>query len=300
MQRKEGRLAPWNGVDLEALLALEGVGPLHYRTRHGDPNENGRSYGGQLLAHAMLAASASVPADRPATAMQLLFLQGALHDLPLDLRVSVLQEGKRFSSRHVRGTQGEGRTVLDAHLTFAVPSAGPSHAAATSAREAPASQPRLRDLPADCGRRLHALGPYNMEEKACLDFRLVDGARTLATSDEPRARFWLRARMNAESARLHEGAFAYMSDWWLNYSSLGSHAGELTDAGRRIYIASLNHSIWFHRPFRADRWLHFDTESANAAVGRGLSLARIHDESGLLVATASQECLMAYAEDPSA
>jgi len=299
MQHRGGRLAPWDGVDLAALLELTEVEPLRYRSRHGDPNENGRSYGGQLLAHAMMAASASVPPDRSATAMQLVFLQGALHDLPLELRVSVLQDGKRFSSRHVRGTQGEGRVVLDAHVTFAVPYGGPSHAAATTAREAPASLPRLRDLPSVCGQRLGALGPYNMEEKACLDFRLVDAAHTLAASDSARVRFWLRARMDEASLRLHEGAFAYLSDWWLNYSSLGAHVGELNDAGRRIYIASLNHAIWFHRPFRADRWLHFDTESASAAAGRGLSIARIHDESGTLVATVSQECLMAYAEDPS-
>lgn len=297
MQRSDDRLKIWRGDTLDGLLGLDEMAPLHYRNRHGDPNENGRSYGGLLLANTVLAAASNVSPDRSATGMQLLFLQGALHDVPVDLRVTALQDGKRFSSRHVRGTQGDGRIVLDAHVTFALPSSGPSHGAATSAREMPALLPRLRDLPSDCGRRLGMLGPYSMQEKPCIDFRLVDAVRVLTSSDEPQIRFWLRARMNAASPRLHEAAFAYMSDWWINYSSLGAHAGGLFDAGRRIYMASLNQSIWFHRPFRADRWLHFDTESAIAANGRGLSIARVHDKGGVLVATASQECLMVYVDD---
>lgn len=84
-----------------------------YRNRLGDANENRRSYGGQLLAQALMAASQEVPPDRPVTAMQFLFLQSALHEQPLDLQVSDLQDGKRFSSRHVRGTQpGGGRSWM--------------------------------------------------------------------------------------------------------------------------------------------------------------------------------------------
>lgn len=296
MRNSSCRLAAWDGHDLTALLTLDGVAPLHYRTRFGDPNDNGRAYGGQLLAQALMAASESVASDRPVTAMQFLFLQGTLHNVPIDLKVTALQDGKRFSSRHVRGTQSGGRNVLDAHVTYAGPSPSPRHAAPTTALESPESLPRLRDAPAAWASRMGCLGAYSMAEKACLDFRLVDAEATLTALDRPRARFWLRARIGSSHARMHEGSLAYMSDWWLNFSSIGSHANELFEQGRCIYIASLNHNIWFHRPFRADRWLHFDTESASADGGRGLSIARIHDDHGALVATASQECLMAYAD----
>lgn len=293
---KADRLSPWDGMDLDALLGLDTVAPMHYRNRHGDPNENGRSYGGQLLGQAMMAASATVPANRAVTMMQFLFLQGALHDMPLDLHVSVLQDGKRFSSRQVRGSQGDGRVVLDAHVTFALPLASPSHTVATTAEETAESLPRLGDVPQVWGRRLMSLGAYDMNVKGCFDFRLADAERVFSR-DEPRVRFWLRASIGSNSPRLHEGAFAYMSDWWVNYSSLGAHVGELAEEGRRIYIASLNHCIWFHRPFGVDQWLHFDTESARAENGRGLSIARIHDEHGAFVATVAQECLMTYAND---
>lgn len=290
------RLDEWDESDLAALLTLEAVAPLRYRNRYGDPNENGRSYGGQLLAQALMAASASVPDDRPVTAMQFLFLQGAVHDVPLDLQVTKLQDGKRFSSRHVRGVQPGERTVLDAHVTYAAASPSPSHAAPTTALEQPHTLQCLGEMPSKWSAALGAIGPYSMAERKCLDFRLADSENTLASLNQPRARYWIRTRLESSSSRLHEGAFAYLCDWWLNFSSIGSHALELRAEGRRVYMASLNHNIWFHRPFRADGWLHFDTESASAGGGRGLSIARIHDEQGVLVATASQECLMAYAD----
>lgn len=63
-----------------------------------------------------------------------------------------------------------------------------------------------------------------------------------------------------------------------------------------MYVASLNHTIWFHRPFRADRWLHFDSVSPHAGGGRGLSTATVHNEQGELVASVSQECVMSYSD----
>jgi len=294
------RLPVWDEADLAALLTLEDVGPLRYRTRYGDPNENGRSYGGQLLGQALMAASASVPAQRPATAMQFLFLQGAMHDLPLDIEVQKLQDGKRFSSRRVSATQAGGRSVFDAHVTYAIPSESPHHAAPSAARESPETLLRLGEMPTRWTEVIESVGPYSMAEKKCLDFRLAEPEATLTALDRPRLRFWVRARLEPSESRMHEGAFGYLSDWWLNYSSIGSHASDMRRSGRNVYMASLNHNIWFHRPFRADRWLHFDTRSASAGGGRGLSIARVHDEDGALVATASQECLMAYVDQPPA
>lgn len=291
----ERTLDPWIETDLDALLQLETIGPLHYRNRYGDPNPNGRSYGGQLLANGLMAASMSVPDDRPAAAMQFLFLQGALHDLPIDLHVTVLQDGKRFSSRHVRGVQPGGRSVFDAHVTYAVAMDSPVHSTPSTAVDDPESLQRLCDVPPEWGEGLRPLGAYSMDVKSCLDFRLPDAERILSGPDESRVRFWLRALAVSSHPRLQEAAFAYMSDWWVNFSSLGSHARELSQSDQRIYISSLNHAIWFHRPFRADGWLHFETDSAMACNGRGLSIARVHDRHGQFVSTVSQECLMAYA-----
>ncbi|MEO8299038.1 MAG: acyl-CoA thioesterase domain-containing protein [Burkholderiales bacterium] len=289
------RLPPWDPTDLPGLLQLEPIGPLRYRNRFGDPNNNGRSYGGQLVAQALMAASQTVPDDRPVTAIQFLFLQGAFCDVPLEFDVTVLQDGKRFSSRHVRAAHPGGRAVLDAHVTYAVPLESPSHTVPSTAMEKPEDLPALTDLPRSYAEPLNAVGSYALNQVACLDFRIVrpEGFSSSGLG-APRGRFWLRCKMQSDDARVHEGAFAYASDWWMNFSAIGAHVPELLAANRSLYVASLNHAIWFHRPFRADQWLHFDTESAVAERGRGLAFARYFDSTGQLVATVSQEALMTY------
>jgi len=66
---------------------------------------------------------------------------------------------------------------------------------------------------------------------------------------------------------------------------------------RKLYISSLNHALWLHRPVRADEWLHVETQSPCAASGRGLSVARFHDLQGRFVASGTQECLMVYVDE---
>src|SRR5437868_3407879 len=109
----------WDEQHIEELLALEARGEGRWRSRHGDANMNGRAYGGQLLGQAMMAALMDVPEGRTPTMMQFLFMQGAMPDEAMDFQVTALQDGKRFTSRHVRASQGSGRTVLDAQVTCA-------------------------------------------------------------------------------------------------------------------------------------------------------------------------------------
>ncbi|MCK9513147.1 MAG: thioesterase family protein [Pigmentiphaga sp.] len=289
---------PWNERDLAQLLTLTEVSPGCWRSRHGDPNLNGRSYGGQLLGQALMAGLMDVPEDRPATMMQFLFLQGAMPQEPLELRVTRLQDGKRFSSRHVRGMQGNGRAILDAQITCALDLEAPSHAAPGGAPpgEEPETLPRLDEADPHLVRGLQRLGGYSENAKSSVEFRIPDSRRQFSPEAmDGRFRFWLRpAQALPGDPRLHAAAFAYLSDWWLNFSSLGPHLRELGE--RRLYVASLNHAIRLHRPFRADQWLHVETVSPVSAAGRGLSLGTVHDREGRLLATTSQECLMAYAD----
>ncbi|MDQ2734456.1 MAG: thioesterase family protein [Pseudomonadota bacterium] len=239
----------------------------------------------------------TVAPDRFATMMQFLFLQGTAPGEPIDLEVTRLQDGKRFSSRRVRGTQSGGRIVFEAQFSFAIPSFAPEHTTPNTAPESrPESLPSLIDLPVASRRGLGLLGSYSPDEKPCIDFRIPQIERQLSPDlSETSFRFWLKARQPLPAnPRVHAAAFAYLSDWWLNFSSLGAHMSELDDE-RPLYISSLNHCVWFHRPFAADQWVHFHSESPCAAEGRGLSTARIHDLAGRLVASATQECLMAFA-----
>jgi acyl-CoA thioesterase-2 len=291
-------LLPWNGHDIEALLRLQPVGPSTFRTRHASPNVRGTVYGGQLLANAQMAASLTVPDGRDATALQFMFLQSADPARVIELEVSVLQDGKRFASRHVRGTQpatqdAPRRVVLDAQVTFATPLPGPEHATPMRAKGIdPATLPRMEDMPADVAGAVWRTLGYPLDSTA-LDLRVGDAAQGLGLKSPNAAlSFWLRTREPLpDDPALHAAAFAYLSDWWLNFAAVGIHVPQLDRDGQRLHVASLNHAIWFHRPFRADQWLCFEVQSPCAGRGRGLSVAAVYDLDGVLVASATQESL---------
>lgn len=277
------------------LFSVDTMAPLHFRTRVGDVNSNGRAYGGQVLAQALTAAARTAPGGRPATVMQFMFLQGTRHDEAVDIHATVLQEGKRFSSRHVRGSQSGGRLCFDAQLSFAAPAAAPAHAMSPGAPlPDPESLPSIDELPTHWSKLVSDAFGYQLRVREVLDFRLNDPPdRLKLDAAEPRLRFWLRAKAALrDDPHLHAATFAYLSDWWMNYPALGAHQDEVLASGG-LYVASLNHAIWLHAPFRADEWLHVDTVSPAAGSGRGLCVARVHDRRDQLVASVTQECVMA-------
>lgn len=282
---------------LAERLQLQSAGPGRWRSLHGDANQNGRSYGGQLLGQAMRAALMDVPGARAPTMMQFLFLQGAMPDQPIVFEVRRLQEGKRFSSRQVRGVQGE-RTVLDAQVSCALPLPGPAHAEASPVPhgERPEDLSTLDEVPGPWRDRIALMGGYGRDCNAAIHFRIPDVERQLGGVDTGRGfRYWMKVpQALPDEAPLHAAAFAYLSDWWLNFCILRPH---LASAGERgMYISSLNHALWLHAPLRADRWVHVQTHSAHAAQGRGLALAHYHDEAGRHVATATQDCLVSWTD----
>jgi acyl-CoA thioesterase-2 len=294
----QGQSEQWDQLDLGTILALDSVAPGHWRTRHGDSNMNGRSYGGQLLGQAMMAALMDMPGDRHPTMMQFLFLQGAVPQDPIDLRVSELQAGKRFASRHIEGSQPNGRRVLDAQATFARALDAPEHGAVRTdlREERPETFATLDDVPSRVLEEITRLGGYSQDRKPSIEFRIPDADRQLDPARMTDTfRFWMRStRPVARDPRMQAAAFAYLSDWWLNFSSLGMH---LRDVGSRgLYIASLNHSLWMHRPVHADEWMHVESVSPVAAHGRGFAIASVHDARGVRIATATQECLMGYVD----
>lgn len=129
--------------------------------------------------------------------------------------------------------------------------------------------------------RWQRAGGYTFQTKPAIDFRLAEARDGLRLDTrEPRLHFWLRLRARVgDGVTEQAAAFAYLSDWWVNCAPLGAH---LADLGERpgLYVASLNHALWWHRPFRADQWLHVQATSPAAAAGRGFSVARVHDRQG--------------------
>lgn len=296
----DGATRPWDGVDVAGLLELRRLdgGAARFVSARSEDNRNGRVFGGQLLGQALAAARATVPDGRAASALHVLFAHGALVDRPIMYEVDALQDGKRFSSRRVVASQGE-RTVVEAQVTFQTPAEGLEHALGP---HQPVPPPEdllpMSALEEGGGGELEGRD-WAWFQKPCLELRVVDPLRHLVRgSPAPQASFWVRLRTPlADDGALHEAALAYLSDYWINTAALTHHV-PLKDVIDNFYVASLNHSLWLHRPCRADEWLLFSTESPSTHNGRSLTIARIYDRAGTLVASAAQECLLAARDRP--
>ena len=112
-------LPSWDGRDIVDLLDVATVAPGRFRSRLVERNEHGHIYGGQMLGQSVAAAARTAPPDRPPSYLQFLFVAGGLPELAIDYEVAPLQDGKRFASRNVRGSQPGGRIVCDASVSFA-------------------------------------------------------------------------------------------------------------------------------------------------------------------------------------
>jgi acyl-CoA thioesterase II len=291
----------WDGRDLADLLELAPVGAGRFRSRFGERNENGRLYGGQLLGQAVMAAARTVPADRSATYLQFLFAAGGIPEQAVDYEVTALQDGKRFASRSVRGAQAGGRIVCDVGVSFARLLEAPSHGSAAPADSGiasdPAGLPGLKDIDAPEARDVERTLAYGYHDHPVIDLRLPFVDDVLRGDPAgPRVRFWVRVRPPlGDDPALHAAAFAYISDYWINFAACIAHVRPAAESGGKLYVASLNHTLWLHAPFRADGWLLFDCVSPRAAFGRGLAIARVYTQAGEMVASATQECLLAPA-----
>jgi len=279
--------------DLPSLLRLVPMADGSHRSLSNERNHNGRVYGGQLIAQLLAAAATEAPAGRRPTALQMMFLQGPQAALPIDYRVTALQDGARFSSRHVRAIQA-GYFVADAHVSFQTDNDGPVHQDAPPPWvTAPEQLAPIGFLDRGLGERLRAAGYGGGQPHPFIDFRIVAPQDRLfpAASGEDFA-LWMRVeRPMPDDPGLHAVALAYLSDWWTTYPALAPHMPEKGGSG--YYVASLNHSLWLHAPCRVDDWLLCVTRSPRANGARGLITADIYTREGLLVASVAQQCLLA-------
>ena len=282
-------------ISYEERLALDPLGPGQWRSSFSEPNQNGRSYGGHLLGLAMEAALREAPLERSPSAMQFLFQRGALPDRPLDLAVTRLQEGKRLSSLQVTAAQSA-RNIFTAQVSLAACIEGPglSHPTPAPCGEDPDRLPSFAQAPREFLDSVALLGGYGRGCEPAVEQRIPDPMGQLyGLRAGARFRHWLRIPQPMQSTdRVHFAALAYLSDWWMNFCMWIPQLQRAEE--RRIFVASLNHAMWFHHPPRADQWIHTETSCAHADAGRGLVIAQFHDLNGYHLATAMQECLTTH------
>ena len=279
---------PSSAAELLELLELERLELDLYRGRQ-TVTERQRVFGGQVAAQALLAGAGTVESNYLLHSMHCLFLHPGDTSVPIVYDVDRMRDSRSFATRRVSARQ-HGRVIFTAVLSHQVPEEGFEHQDRMPEVPAPQDCVDIKDLLAT------AQGPDGDWERdwAALDVRYV-GTSKRGLREDPdrpsRAQMWIRVAgdLPVETV-VQQAAFAYASDLTLLGSSLVVHGR--TSSSPDILAASLDHSIWFHKPFRADRWWLYDQVSPRATGGRGFATARIFDERGDLVASVVQEGLI--------
>ena len=219
------------------------------------------------------------------------FLRPGDTAVPIVYDVERMRDGRSFSTRRVVARQ-HGRPIYFMTVSFQVPEDGFDHQDVMP--QVPGPEASL-DMAEVVRRRTPENADKWLTEWAALELRAVGDSRPggeLSADEQPaRSRLWIRVSGRLDDDELtHKAAFTYASDMTLLGSALVPHGVMVSGPG--VQSASLDHTIWFHRPFRADEWLLYDQASPSASGARGLALGRVFTEDGRLVASVAQEGLI--------
>jgi acyl-CoA thioesterase II len=273
-------------ADLLHLLELERIEDHIFR---GDSRDLGgeRVFGGQVLGQALTAASYTVQ-NREVHSLHAYFLVAGDVNAPIVYEVDVARDGKSFSNRRVVAIQ-HGRPIFNMTASFQVPEQGLEHAAAMPQVPGPEGLPDVRELPPGILEKVPEKMRRFIVHDRPFEFRPVEPIHVIAPPRaDPLRHIWIKTVDTLpDDPDLHRSVLAYVSDYQLVGTATLPHGIHFAEGN--VQLASLDHAMWFHRPFRVDDWLLYAMQSPNASGGRGFALGRFFTRSGELVASTAQE-----------
>ncbi len=287
-------------ADLLATLDLEQTGDNSFRGT-SPPSIRNRVFGGLLVSQALVAAARTVEGAEPHS-LHGYFLVGGDPSAPIDYEVERMRDGRSFSTRRSVAIQ-HGQPIFTLTCSFHVPEPGLDHA--LEMPDAPDPETLMSgDRQALAASRLApaALRRFFSGQEP-IDVRPVDLGRYFPRSERtplsPHQNIWMRASARLpDDPAIHRAVLAYVSDMTLIDTILVRHQRNVFDPD--VLPASLDHALWFHRPFRADEWLLYAQVSPTAHGGRGLCRGSFFSRDGQLVASAIQEGLVRLRQDKPA
>lgn len=280
--------------ELVELLSLEKIEENIYRGISRNLVGK-RVFGGQVLGQALRAASYTT--DRPAHSLHAYFLYGGDVNAPILYQVDRLRDGKSFVSRQVRAIQ-HGRTIFTAMISFAHPEEGLNYQ--ISEPEYPA--PEQVKSEAELKKLLVEFVPENVRASFMrdrhIDIRPIDPSNPFQPQPEaPSYAHYLRTHdkiaPEMDEISLHQAIAAFYSDFTLMTTALRPHG--LSYLSPSLQCASIDHAMYFHKPFRVDEWMLYDMEATISANSRGLNFGRMWQD-GELVCSTTQEGLIRLRE----
>lgn len=281
------------------LLAVRPDGEDRFtgRRRHGGV---GRVFGGEVIAQALNAAEATVADDRPAHSLHAYFLRGGSEDHISDYQVTRDFDGGSFSNRRVVASQ-QGRPILNLTASFQRQEQGLHHIEATMPDVPP---PEELEPEVEVRRRFAETARpearHHFLSQRPVEMRAVEGRHwTNPKPAPPRSHSWFKTvAALPDDPRVHRAILAYASDMTLLGTCALPHG--LSWARGEVVSASLDHTVWFHEPFRTDEWLLYATDSPWSGGGRGFNRGQIFARDGRLVASVAQEGMIRKAVPKSA
>ncbi|MFI8104250.1 acyl-CoA thioesterase II [Streptomyces sp. NPDC086023] len=251
-----------------------------------------RVFGGQVAAQALVAAGRTVPADRTAHSLHSYFLRPGDPGAPIVYSVDRIRDGRSFTTRRVVAVQ-HGNPIFHLSASFQTYEEGLEHQAPMPPAPDPETLPTAAEALPHYREVFRDSGTVErlLEARGAVDLRYATTPPwgTVGEPLDPHSQVWFRtAGKLADDPMLHICLATYVSDMTLLDSVLLAH-GRGGWAVGDVVGASLDHAMWFHRPFRADEWLLYDQESPSAHGGRGLGQARIYTQDGQLAVTVIQE-----------
>jgi len=280
--------------ELEALLELLDLEQVEVNLFRGvSPTEGWqRVYGGQVIGQALVAASRTVDdINRVAHSLHGYFLRPGDTTIPILYKVDRIRDGQSFTTRRVVAIQ-KGQAIFSMSASFQVCETGLEHQAAmpcvpdpeTCPSEAELMQPHLEGMSVD--QRAIASRPKPLE----MHF-IDDSVEFSAEPQEPFQRVWIKTVDSMPSdIRLNQCLLAYASDMTLIDTSYRPHG--ISWHNDNFQVASLDHAMWFHKPFTIDCWLLYYQDSPFSGGARGFSRGTFYNQQGELIASCAQEGLI--------
>lgn len=254
----------------------------------GSPN----IFGGQILAQALDAAMHTVPEDRIAHSFHGYFILPGDFTKPVIFEVERIRDGGSFTTRRIVAIQN-GRAIFNSSASFQLRQEGLEHHIETP-KDVPQPEELMDDI--EVGKQYAEYLPKSvrkyLEIPRPIEFRPVEIFDYFKPESlSPYRNVWIRARGKmGDNINEHQKVLAYASDYNLLATSIRPHQHEVNIS--QLQMASLDHTMWFHREFRADEWLLYALDSPSASNARGFTRGNVFTKEGVLVASVVQEGLI--------
>jgi acyl-CoA thioesterase-2 len=279
-------------ASVEDLIRLLDLERLEINLFRGESRDIGspQVFGGQVLGQALMAACRTVDGTRQVHSLHSYFLRRGDFNAPIVYEVDRSRDGASFTNRRVVAIQ-HGQQIFHLSASFQVAEEGPDHQVSPPDVPPPEDLPELSKVMRAHLSEIPESQRRFWELDRPFDFRSVESP----TDASPRAavhNVWFRfAGRCVEDEAMHRSLLAYASDFHLLETATLPHGLSYTHKDKAL-MASLDHALWFHRPFRIDDWLLYATISPSSSGARGMAFGRIFDRAGHLVASTAQEGLM--------